>query len=211
MTSPASEHLTELPVNVRPKPGETTDSYIRRLARANHLRPSYLHCFLAGPPFWFGKPRLERLAALSGRPQSTLQRVLFDASSPRGRTKPNPRNLRIRTHKALTQDGLDMTFAIQHDALDGNTTVRAIAQRWEVPRWLVRRVLDSAVVPDRTAPRHRPKINAQTEQQVNAMIESGMGPKEIWKELMDTHDVSVSMGSLLLRRTSQRRREPGDQ
>lgn len=33
--------LRPLPVRPRPKPGESTDSYVRRLARANHLKPSY--------------------------------------------------------------------------------------------------------------------------------------------------------------------------
>ncbi|MEV8261051.1 hypothetical protein [Streptomyces huasconensis] len=76
---------------------------------------------------------------------------------------------------------------------------------------LVGRVLDSAVFPDRTTPRRRPETDSQTEQQVRSTMESGMSPKEIRTELMDTHDVPVSMGSLLLRRVSQRRREPGDQ
>ncbi len=40
--------LVRLPMRVRPNLGESTDSYIRRLARANHLRPSYLHGFLCG-------------------------------------------------------------------------------------------------------------------------------------------------------------------
>jgi hypothetical protein len=39
--------------------------------------------------------------------------------------------------------------------------------------------------------------------QINSMIVSGMGPKEIWTELMDVHDISVSMGSLQ-RQTSRR-------
>ncbi|MFH9436548.1 hypothetical protein [Streptomyces rochei] len=37
------------------------------VSRANHLRPSYPRCFLSGPPFWFGKPQMDRLAAISGR------------------------------------------------------------------------------------------------------------------------------------------------
>ncbi|MEU9997759.1 TniQ family protein [Streptomyces sp. NPDC050848] len=82
--------LARLPMRVRPYLGESTDSYIRRLARANHLRPSYLHGFLCGPPNWFGKPHLARLAALTGHSSEALQHALADASSPRRRRKPAP-------------------------------------------------------------------------------------------------------------------------
>lgn len=81
-----------------------------------------------------------------------------------------------------------MAVAIQHDALDGDTTIRAISQRWDVPRRLVRRVLDSAVFPDRTTPGRRPENDPQTEQQVHSMMESGMGgtrttPERQWAYL----------------------------
>ena len=38
-----------LPVRVRPAAGETAESYIRRLARANHLRPSLLQVYVRNP------------------------------------------------------------------------------------------------------------------------------------------------------------------
>jgi hypothetical protein len=69
-----------LPARPRPRTGETTDSYVRRLARANHLKPSYLRGFLAGPPdYGYGKrPRADRLAAVTGRQQDALERALVD-------------------------------------------------------------------------------------------------------------------------------------
>jgi hypothetical protein len=67
---------SRLPLTPRPRLGESTNSYIRRLARANHLVPSYLQGFLCGPPTWFGKPRLTRLAAVTGRPAAALQHAL---------------------------------------------------------------------------------------------------------------------------------------
>lgn len=181
---------------VRPKLGESTDSYVRRLARANHLKPSDLRCFLAGPPNWFGKPRIERLGAVSGRSEAALQRALSAAGSARGRAMPTPRTLRIHTHKALKQGSLDMTLPIQYDALQGDTTVRQIAGRWNVPRWLVRRVLDSASFPDFQTPKNRSAITEPLKEKINSMIVSGMGTKEIWTELTDVHDISVSLGSL---------------
>lgn len=44
--SQAPRPLAPLPIRVRPQRAETTESYARRLARANHLRPSYLRTFL---------------------------------------------------------------------------------------------------------------------------------------------------------------------
>ncbi|MBC9729822.1 TniQ family protein [Streptomyces sp. TRM68367] len=75
-----AEHLVPLPVRVRPRPGESVDSYVRRLALANHLKPSYLRSYLAGPPdYGPGKrPRPDRLAALAGREQGILERALLD-------------------------------------------------------------------------------------------------------------------------------------
>lgn len=35
-----------LPFRPRPMAGDTVASYVRRLARANHLRPGYLHRYL---------------------------------------------------------------------------------------------------------------------------------------------------------------------
>lgn len=61
MTLPCPQQpLRRLPIDVRPAAGERTELYIRRLARANHLRPSYLRRFLAGPPGWDGKIQPER-------------------------------------------------------------------------------------------------------------------------------------------------------
>ncbi|WP_327350093.1 hypothetical protein OG772_36015 [Streptomyces sp. NBC_01321] len=56
--------------------GESTDSYVRRLARANHLRPSALHGYLCGPPFWFGKPQIERAVWLADGPDKAVRLVV---------------------------------------------------------------------------------------------------------------------------------------
>ncbi|MFD7408413.1 TniQ family protein [Streptomyces sp. NPDC059866] len=72
--------LVPLPINVRPRLGETTDHYIQRLARANHLRPSDLLQHLTPPPHKTGRrPQLSRLAALSGRSTEVLAKTLADA------------------------------------------------------------------------------------------------------------------------------------
>ncbi|MGN9763243.1 hypothetical protein [Streptomyces sp. SD31] len=83
---------------------------------------------------------------------------------------------------------LDMTLPIPYDALGGDPTVRWIAGRRNVPRqtsW------------------NRSALTEPVKARINSMIVSGMGPKEIWTELMDVHDTSVSMGSLQ-RQTARR-------
>jgi hypothetical protein len=80
--------LRPLPIRVRPRPAETVASYVVRLARANHLEPSYLHAYLCGPPNWHGAADLQRLAVLCGRPVAVLQRTL---TGPTPARKPTPK------------------------------------------------------------------------------------------------------------------------
>ncbi len=80
--------LRPLPIRVRPRPAETVASYVVRLARANHLEPSYLHAYLCGPPDWHGAADLQRLAVLCGRPVAVLQRTL---TGPTPARKPTPK------------------------------------------------------------------------------------------------------------------------
>ena len=80
--------LKQLPIRVRPQRAETAESYVRRLARANHLRPSYLRAFLCDPPRRTGAIRPWRLAALSGHAAHALEHALADLASQPG---PPPR------------------------------------------------------------------------------------------------------------------------
>jgi len=79
-----------LPIRPRPAPGEPVSSYIRRLAIANHLRPSYLHGYLAGPPDYLRAIQPERLAALSGRTVAVLERTLAGLTRPARDTPGHP-------------------------------------------------------------------------------------------------------------------------
>lgn len=71
MTGPAAP----LPIRPRPASGESTASYIRRLATANHLRPAHLRRYLEDPGS-SGGIRLGWLAILAGRPAESLQHAL---------------------------------------------------------------------------------------------------------------------------------------
>jgi TniQ len=67
-----------LPVRPRPRPGETTGTYIERLARANHLPARHLRRYLCAPPGHTGRPALSRLAAVSGRTETALRHAMAD-------------------------------------------------------------------------------------------------------------------------------------
>ena len=75
--------LRPLPIRPRPVSGESTFSYIRRLAMANHLRPMHLRHYLKDPGPG-GGIRLSWLATLAGRPVTSLQHALADQQPPGG-------------------------------------------------------------------------------------------------------------------------------
>ncbi|MDX3529142.1 hypothetical protein P1P75_22620 [Streptomyces sp. ID05-39B] len=193
MTGSLPGRLARLPVQIAPRLGEETDSFIRRLARANHLKPSYLHGYLCGPPFWSGKPLLDRLADAAGRSPEVLERALADASSPRGRAKPNPRY----PGKELFPGRGELTYLISDDARDGTMTVRALADRYEVPQRTIRLVLDTARPADREVKLRKDPVMVPVIRLVDDMLARGVRGRAIWAELMDEHDYSVSYSSLL--------------
>lgn len=75
--------LRPLPIRPRPVSGESTFSYIRRLAMANHLRPVHLRHYLKDPGPG-GGIRLSWLATLAGRPVTSLQHALAGQQPPGG-------------------------------------------------------------------------------------------------------------------------------
>src|SRR5882672_1888272 len=113
-----------LPIRPRPRRGETTESYARRLARANHLRPSYPRAFLCDPPRRTGAIRPRRLAAISGRSVRALEHALADLTqgSPPGRQPRAPGSVRtlistwLRTEPELTPAQIWQRLHDEHDA-----------------------------------------------------------------------------------------------
>lgn len=183
------ERLTRLPVLVRPQSGETTDSYIRRLARANHLKPSYLHGFLTGTPNWFGRPRLERLTALTGRSPEVLERVLSDARPPHRRKAGPPRKPKRATKTELYQ-------RIRRDAEADGLSGRALVKRHHVTWRTVRAALDSPEPQPRKPLPRRSTVLDPVQHLIDPMIEAGRTAMEIWVSLMDEHDTSIAYGRI---------------
>ena len=98
-----------LPVRVRPAAGETIESYIRRLARANHLRPSLLQVYVRNPGVPAGAIRMRRVAAVSGSTVTALTRALTGLPPTRGQHRAPPpgesradRKARLSASSAMT-------------------------------------------------------------------------------------------------------------
>jgi len=122
--SQGSPPLAPLPIRLRPQRAETTESYARRLARANHLRPSYLRAFLCDPPRHTGAIRPWRPAAISGRSVRALEHALADLTqgTPPGRQPRAPASVRtlistwLRTEPELTPAQIWQRLLDEHDA-----------------------------------------------------------------------------------------------
>ena len=131
-----------LPIRPRPVTGESPASYLRRLARANHLRPAYLRRYLRQP----GSPdtiRLDWLAVLAGRSLPALEHALTGHE-----TSPARRHARHADKPRLFA-------AIRRDARDNGLSIRALADRHGVHRRTVREALASPwPAPRKTPQRH---------------------------------------------------------
>ncbi|CAM5419977.1 hypothetical protein SRIMM317S_06561 [Streptomyces rimosus subsp. rimosus] len=149
--------LAPLPINVRPRLGETTIHYVQRLARANHLKPSYLLSILTMPSNTkTGRVKLDRLATLSGRTTDVLKNTLADTAPARPtrvyiHTKATIRIEQTASSKARSH-GFNIVGQIKEDARRNKGTLRQIADKWGLPRWLIRRIL-SPHFPERTSAR----------------------------------------------------------
>jgi lambda repressor-like predicted transcriptional regulator len=122
-----------LPIRPRPATGESTLSYIRRLARANHLRPNYLRRCLRDATR--NGIRLDWLATMAGRPVSTLNRALADAGPRPSQSLPTRRGRHAADKAALLA-------AIRKDAHERGLSIRGISDRHGVHRRTVLQALD---------------------------------------------------------------------
>jgi hypothetical protein len=112
-TAPRPAAVRALPIRPRPAAGDTPATYIRRLARANHLRPAYLNRYLRHDST--GQPSIDMLAALAARPASSLMHA-FSQDAPARR-------------RYLTGSRRQELFeAIRCDAETKHRSIRALAR-----------------------------------------------------------------------------------
>ncbi|WP_405388124.1 TniQ family protein [Streptomyces sp. NBC_01102] len=191
MKSELPPRYAPLPIRVRPCLGESTISYIRRLARANHLQPSFLHCYLCGPPQWFGRPVLEHLATTAGHSPEALEQALADANSLGGINR-SRRRLPRRNPFAWRQD---LAHRIAQEALKG-TQIRTLAKRHNLRRWDVRFALEATRLTTAETSQLTDPITEELADLVESLIGRKLNGRQIWTELMDHHDYLVTYDSI---------------
>lgn len=184
-----AERLRPLPIRPRPATGEPVSSYVRRLAQANHLRPSYLHRYLAGPPRYLGAIQPGRLAVLSGRTIAVLERTLT------GLTRHPPR--RPSRRRTLAADKPRLYAAIRREAQEGYS-IRALAARHRVHRRTVRQALAGSAPPPRKQPPPRPSAFGQLRDPITAMLtaDPSLTAPQVWERLLDEHHADVSCSAV---------------
>jgi hypothetical protein len=185
MTQPIAElPLRRLPIDARPAVGERAEFYIRRLARANHLRPSYLRRYLAGPPRYNGRSTPGRLAALTGRPAAILQQTL----TARGWSRPaRPPSGYVRRRHA---DKPALYAQIRATAQTGKLTRQDLITRFHVSRPTVNKALAAPQPPLWKPPfkKRRPAYAAHLDALLAAATPS-LTALQLWEQLLDHTDL----------------------
>jgi len=202
MTGPDSRPLPPLPVRRRPRRGETADSYLRRLAAANHLRFTYLRRYLARPEGSYGPIDPARLAALAGRELSAILHAMPElappARLPARRYTPHD----IQRNHAARQEKY---AAIRRDAA-GGMSGRAIERKHHVTRRTIARALVSASPPERKKIHREPAALNGLHGHIDAMLEKDpqIATASIWERLADDHGTTVAYPTLRTYITSRR-------
>lgn len=189
--------LAPLPVNVRPRLGESTIHYVQRLAHANHLKPSYLLWILTRPtPTRTLRLRLDRLAALSGRSADILKITLVDAVPLSIPSQPTASNLRLErvASEMAHRRSFNIIGQIKQNARRSKGTLRQIADMWMVPRWVIKKVLDPRF-PNRT-PVGRMLVSEDQHAKLTACYEQGMTAAQAWHDLIDNQDTWITQSSV---------------
>lgn len=209
MTGHDASRLPPLPVRPRPRRGETADSYLRRLAAANHLRFTYLRRYLARPQGSYGPIDPGKLAALAGRELPAILRALPElapAARPPARRYTQEDIQRNRAAKRQKY------AAIRQDAGKGMSG-RAIERKHHVSRRTIARALASTDPPERKKIHREPAALDGLHGHIDAMIEANpeIATAAIWQCLADEHAATVAYPTLRTYVTSRRPREHAGQ
>lgn len=186
MTSGDGPLPPPLPVRARPRAGETAGSYISRLARANHLRPSLLHVYLRGYSLNGGIP-LRRLAAISGSTQTALTSALSGLPAAGRRHGPFPDRLPAPAESQA--DRKARLFALIRDDARSGLSIRQTALRHHVHRRMVRQALSSpAAPPPRKQPARKSQVTGPIKEVLDELARTPLTARAIWATLIDEYD-----------------------
>ncbi len=186
------DQLRALPIAVRPRRGETVESYIRRLARANHLRPSYLRRYLAGRP-GLSAVRPERLVGLSGRTADTLTRALADFDATPRRPQRTDRLRRRHSEKPALYRAIRAVLAAEPD-----TSVKSLCTRFRVGARTVALAIASPEPPPWKPPNKKSLLGLPAI--IDALLERQpfISAVQVWEQILDNTDVEVSYGNVAM-------------
>lgn len=122
--------IRQLPIQVPLQPGESPLSFVRRLAKANHLRTSYLREYLVRVPAGHTAAiDITRLSLVTGRTINTLQHVFPHlkrttesptSAGPRGQLRKNmdlPHKIRAAAADDQVVNTLSVHFGVQRSAI----------------------------------------------------------------------------------------------
>src|SRR6266516_1754767 len=132
-----------LPVRPRPRRGETADSYLRRLAAANHLRFSHLRRYLSTPEGSYGPVDPGKLAAIAGRELPAILHALTGLAPATGPPTRRYAEEDVQRNRAARKAKY---AAIRRDAGNGISR-RAIERTHHVGRRTIVKALASADPP----------------------------------------------------------------
>jgi hypothetical protein len=188
---------TPLPVRPRPHQGETADSYLRRLAAANHLRFSYLRRYLATPLGSYGPTGAAGLAVLAGRRPHAILRAFPELG---------PAALRqAKTGRRYTREEIQHAYAakqqryavIRRDSGAGMSG-RAIERKHHVGRRTIIKALASSDPPERKKIRRQPTALTGLHTCIDAMIAADpqITIAAIWERLADEHGAATAYPTL---------------
>ena len=197
--------IPPLPVRPRPRRSETADSYLRRLAAANHLRFTYLRRYIARPEGSYGPIDAAKLAVLACRELPAILLALPEAAPSR----------RPPARRYSRED-------IRHSHAGKRNKYAAI--RRERHQRHVRTGLSSASTTSAVAPSskrshpltrlERKKIHREPARpggactpHIDAMIKAAPADhtsRQIWERLADEHGTTVAFPTLRTYVTSHR-------
>jgi AAA domain len=190
----ASDTLQPLPVRLRPLRGETAESYVIRLALANHLPPSYLRRLITPGRRGMGAIDPGKLAAVSGRTTDVILRVFAELAA-RRRPKRAGTAVERRERARRNADAKRRRYtAIRRDHKAGMSH-NAIQRKHNVGWRTVAAALASPVPPERKKylDRGRPSLGGVTTH-IDAFLTANPAAsvREIWEHLLDQHHAAVS-------------------
>jgi hypothetical protein len=185
-----------LPVRVRPLRDEAADSYLRRLATANHLPFSYLRRYLAVPRGSYGPLSHALLATLSGRDTAAILRAFPEFTPPR----PRPDRPRSYSRKEIEQNraaAREKYAVIRYDARHG-LSQRDIMTGHNIGRRTIAQALASPEPPPRKKIPREPTALGGLHAIIDTLIQEDprIGTAAIWRHLADDHGVTVAYYTL---------------